>query len=46
MRGSGQLVGSGIPAFGDAAFQPTRFDLVDTQTFEGGNAVLTYDRLR
>jgi dihydrofolate reductase len=40
------VAGSGIPAFGDAAFQPTRFDLVDTQTFEGGNAVLTYDRLR
>lgn len=40
------VAGSGIPAFGDSGFQPTRFDLVDTQTFDGGNAVLTYDRLR
>ncbi|MFC5146907.1 dihydrofolate reductase family protein [Streptomyces aureoversilis] len=34
-------VGAGIPLF-SAAFRPRRFGLVDSRSFAGGAAVLTY----
>lgn len=38
------VAGAGRTAFGSAGFRPTTYDLTDVATFEGGNAVLTYDR--
>ncbi|MCA5894210.1 dihydrofolate reductase family protein [Isoptericola sp. NEAU-Y5] len=38
------VAGAGRSAFGSVRFRPTRYDLTDVVTFEGGNAVLTYDR--
>lgn len=38
------VAGAGKQAFGGSAFAPTAFDLTDVTTFDGGNAVLTYDR--
>ncbi|MVA75450.1 dihydrofolate reductase [Auraticoccus sp. F435] len=39
------VAGAGRPAFG-SSFSPTQFDLDDVRTFPGGNAVLSYHRLR
>ncbi|MFE5309468.1 dihydrofolate reductase family protein [Isoptericola sp. NPDC056573] len=38
------VAGAGRSAFGSSGFRPTTYDLTDAITFEGGNAVLTYDR--
>lgn len=38
------VAGAGRSAFGGTAFRPTTYDLTDVATFDGGNAVLTYDR--
>jgi len=38
------VAGAGQTAFGSLRFRPTTFDLTDVTTFDGGNAVLTYDR--
>ncbi|HIW62291.1 MAG TPA: dihydrofolate reductase family protein [Candidatus Stackebrandtia excrementipullorum] len=37
------VAGAGVPAFG-STFRPTRFDLTDVKTFDGGNTVMYYDR--
>lgn len=39
------VAGAGIAAFG-STFRPTRFDLTDVKTFDGGNTVMYYDRIR
>ena len=44
LAGGGVLAGAGRNAFGAAGFRPTTYDLTDVATFDGGNAVLTYDR--
>lgn len=40
------VAGAGRPAVNADSFSPTRFDLTDVATFDGGHVVVTYDRRR
>ncbi|MFI7583531.1 dihydrofolate reductase family protein [Kocuria sp. M1N1S27] len=40
------VAGAGRPAVDSGAFSPTRFDLTDVATVDGGHVVVTYDRRR